>query len=310
MKFAIIGLDAPNTFSVKMQKALKKLGHSVYFLSKVAIQKQYCPTVFKAAYHLNMKHPIDLREILPVENYDAIIISHNVFTFNNPKIGSTKVIYYHREFLDYPSCLNPDVLAYSLPCHDKWIWYYHPQLWHSAKRIDLNIAVDPEEYNPHREKDLKGLNFASTYEDVMEEKRDYTWNNFYGVYIDRIKKFTANGCRVNGGKYIDSPELKDYIERSEAFLNFMPPGIFASRRLLECAASQTVPVIHIESIESKNYHNKLGFENGENCIMFTDNTPFPSSYNSTVELALNAYEMVLKNHTYDHRAKQIIDLLN
>ena len=308
MKFAIIGLDAPNTFSRKMVKALKKLGHSVYFLSKVQIRKTYCPTVFKAKYHLNMKHPIDLREILPVENYDMIIISHNIFTFNNPKIGSTKVLYYHREFLDYPSCMNPDVLAYSLPCHDKWIWYYHPQLWHSAKRIDLPIAVDPEEYNPNRVKDLKGLNFASCFEDVMKEKRDYTWNQFFKVYFDWEKKFTANGCRVNGGLYVDTPELKDYIERSEAFLNFMPPGVFASRRLLECAASQTLPVIHIENKESLEYHNDLGFEHRENCMLFMDNTEFPSPYNS-MELAANAFEMVLKNHTYDHRAQQIIELL-
>lgn len=309
MKFAIIGLDAPNTFSRKMVKALKKLGHSVFLLSKVAIHKSYCPTVFKAKYHLNMKFPIDLREILPVDNYDVIIISHNAFVFNNPKIGSTKVLYYHREFLDYPSCMNPDVLAYSLPCHDKWIWYYHPQLWHSAKKIDLPIAVDPEEFNPNREKDLKGLNFASCYEDIMEEKRDYTWNQFYTEYLDRVKRFTANGCRVNGGLYVDTPELKDYIERSEAFLNFMPPGIFASRRLLECAASKTLAVVYIEGEEAGQYHNDMDFYDMENCIMFKREPRLYELESNPSRLINNAYDMVLAKHTYIHRAKQIIELL-
>ena len=308
MKFAIIGLDAPNTFSRKIRKSLIKLGHNAFFLSLTDIRKQYLPTVFKSKFHLTEKHPLDLREILPYDDYDMIIISHNALVFNNPKIGSTKVLYYHREMLDYPSCMNPDILAYNVPNNDRYIRQYYPPLWFSAKRIDLPIAVDPDEWNPNREKDLDGLNFVSCYEDIMEENRDYTWNHFYGVYLSRVKKYTANGCRLNGGLYVDFEEYKDYLERSEEFLNVMTPSVYYSRRLLEAAACNTLPVIHIENQESLKFHNELGFEHRENCMMFTDNLKFPSPYDWQ-EIAYNAYELILKHHTYDHRAKVILALL-
>lgn len=309
MKFAIIGLDYSNSFSRKMEKALKKLGHNVYFFSKSSIRMNHCPTVFESNYHINMKYPIDLRELLPVDNYDMIIISHNQFVFNNPNRGSTKVLYYHREYLDYPSCLNPDILAYNLPCHDKFMRQYYPQLFFTRTKIDLTIAVDPEEYNPNREKDLTGLNYATCYENVMDEKRDWVWNNFYKIFLEREKRFTSNGCRVNGGRYVDTPELKDYIERSEAFLQFMPPGVFASRRLLECAVSKTLPVIYIESEESRDYHNELGFYDDENCLMFMEKPLFHPKMYCDPTLIDDAYGTVLEKHTYDHRAKQILDLL-
>ena len=240
-----------------------------------------------------------------------IIISHNALVFNNPKIGSTKVLYYHREMLDYPSCMNPDILAYNVPNNDRYIRQYYPPLWFSAKRIDLPIAVDPEEWNPNREKDLKGLNFVSCYEDIMEEKRDVTWNTFYNEYLHRVNIYTAKDCRLNGGLYVKFDEYKDYMERSEAFLNVMTPSVYYSRRLLEAAACRTIPVIHIENDESAEFHNDMGFYNGENCIMFKDDPHIELQfYHKThQEIINNAYDLVLYKHTYDHRAKQILELL-
>lgn len=308
MKFAIIGLDAPNTFSVKMQKALTKLGHSVYFLPFQEINRRYCDSAFKRHYHINMKKPIDLASILPIDHYDIVIVSHIPFVFYNSNRGSTKFLYYHREYLDYPSAINPDIIAYNLPCHDEWMRQNAPSLYYTPVKINLTIAVDPEEWNPSREKDLKGLNYVSCYEDIMAEKRDYAWSQLYGEFLDREKRFTANGCRINGGRYVDTPELKDYIERSEEFLQFMPPGIFASRRLLECSVSKTLPIIYIESKASLDYHEDLGFEHRENCMMFNDKPLFESEYDIE-RLVNNAYDLVLGRHTYNHRAKQILELL-
>lgn len=309
MKFAIIGLGGPNTFAQKLKKALMKLGHSVYLLSQSEIKNRYCVSIFKRNYHLEMKYPIDLREILPIDNYDMIIISHIDFVFNNPGIGSTKVLYYHREMFFYPSCLNPNILAYNSPHHDSFIRSYYPKLWHIPYKIDIPVAVDPEEFNPSREKDLLGLNYVSTYEVIMDVKRDYYWNYIFKEYFTREKKFTENGCRYNGDKFASFDAYKDYLERSEAFLFFTGPGMFGSRRIVEIAACKTLPVIHIESEASEEYHNKLEFEHLENCIMFRNFTPKTINYDNYKEMVNNAYDLVVNNHTYDCRANQIIKLL-
>lgn len=311
MKFAIIGLGGVNTFSRKMEKALKKLSHSVYVLTTNEIKNRYCPSKFKLEYHIYQKNPMDLREILPVDNYDMIIISHSDLVFNNPKRSSTKVLYYHREMLCYPSCLNPDILAYNHPAHDSFIWHYYPKMWHSAKKIDLPFAVDPEEFNPNREKDLTGLNYVSVFEDVMEESRDYFWNYMFKEFMNREKRFTSNGCRYNGPKYATLEEYKDYVERSEAFLVFASPGIYGTRRMFEIAACKSLPIIHIESPEALEYYKSMGFELNETCLMFGLKPPIIDNYDCEeyYEYTQNAYNLVLNEHTYDHRAKEITLLL-
>ena len=310
MKFAVIGSGGPNSFAGKITESLKKLGHSVYLLSTTEIKNRYCPSKFKLEYHIYQKNPIDLREILPLELYDWIIISHSDFVFNNPKIGSTKVFYAHREMLCYPSCLNPDIIAYNHEEMDRFIWHYYPRLWHTAKKMDLLVATDPAEFNPNKEKDLKGLNYTSYYENVMDEKRDFTWNYSFEIFLERRDLFTGNGCRVNGGLYMDYNEYRDYLERSEAFLLFMGPLVFASRRLMECCVSKTLPVIHIENKESEAFHKRLGFEHLENCILFKKDPSFYKFNKLEASLSDNAYELVLNNHTYDHRAKEILEVLN
>ena len=308
MKFAIIGLGGPNTFSLKMEKALKKQGHSVYLLKNNEIKARYCVSKFKLEYHIYQKNPMDLREILPVENYDMIIISHSDFVFNNPKIGSTKVFYYHREMGCYPSCMNPDIMAYNYPVHDSYIWHYYPKLWHSTEKLVLNVAIDPEEFNPNREKDLVGLNYSSPYEGLMEEKRDFLWNYLNEDYMEREKKFTENGCRYNGERYVSYKDYKDYLERSEAFLIFTLPFVYGSRRTLESAICKTLPIIYIENKEAERYYNNLGFFHQETCNFFGDDGPI-MVWQKKEEIIKNAYDLVLERHTYDHRANQIIELL-
>ena len=309
MKFAVVGSGGPNSFAGKITESLKELGHSVYLLSTTEIKNRYCPSKFKLEYHIYQKNPIDLREVLPVENYDWIIISHSDFVFNNPKIGSTKVLYAHREMLCYPSCMNPDILAYNIDEQDRFIWHYYPRLWHTTKKMDLLIATDPSEFDPNREKDLKGLNYMSCYEKVMEEKRDFMWNYSHGLFLERKALFANNGhCRTNGPLFLSYEEYKEYLERCEAFLLFMGPMVFASRRLMETAVCKSVPIIHIESKASLEHHNKLGFENGENCNMFTKKPIVPSPSDS-LEIAQNAYNLVIGHHTYYIRAKQILEFL-
>jgi len=310
MKFAIIGLGGTNTFSRKIEKALKKLGHSVYLLTTNELKNRYCPSKFKLEYHIYQKNPMDLREILPVENYDMIIISHSDLVFNNPKKSSTKVLYFHREMRCYPSCMNPDILAFNHPAHDPFVWHYYPKLYNSGVKINLPYAVDPEEFNAHREKDLTGLNYVSVFEDVMNESRDYMWNYMFKHFLSREKKFTKKGCRFNGGRYIGFKEYKDFLERSEAFLVFASPGIFGTRRMFEIAACKSLPVIHIESEVAREYYNDIGFEHLENCVMFHNFTPKTINYDNYKEMVNNAYNLVLENHTYDHRAKEILDVLN
>lgn len=316
MKFAIIGWDSVNSVERKLEKALKKLGHTTYFLSRKEIKTRYCQTVFKSNYHLTQKYPIDLREILPYEQYDMIIIGHMDFTFLNPKVGSTKIFYIHREALGYPSCMNPDILAYNDPKLKNYIWHFYPQLNYNSVHIDFDVAVDPEEFNPNRKKDLDGLNYVSLdctsklhYHRNMEESlMGAIWDDNDKKFIEREKIFTSEGCRYNGDKFASFDAYKNYLERSEAFLIFTDPSLLGSRRVMEAAACQTLPIIHVQDEISENYYNNLGFEHRKNCLMFVSSTIFPAPYNS-MELAANAYEMVLKNHTYYHRAKQILEVL-
>ena len=319
MKFAIIGWDSVNSVERKLEKALKKLGHTTYFLSRKEIKTRYCQTVFKSNYHLTQKYPIDLREILPYEQYDMIIIGHMDFTFLNPKVGSTKIFYIHREALGYPSCMNPDILAYNDPKLKSYIWHYYPQLNFGVKNhIDFDVAVDPEEFNPNRKKDLDGLNYVSLdctpklhYHRNMEESlMGAIWDDNDKKFIEREKLFTSNGCRYNGDKFASFDAYKDFMERSEAFLIFTDPSLLGSRRVMEAAACQTLPIIHIENIESELYYNRLGFINKLSCLMFKEYPKPPNSYSSDeLKLSKNAYEIVLQNHTYDHRAKQILEIL-
>ena len=212
--------------------------------------------------------------------------------------------------------MNPNFLAFNDPKLKSYIWHFYPQLHYDSVHIDFDVAVDPEEFNPNREKDLKGLNYVSLdctpklhyHRDMEDSLMGNIWDDNDKKFIEREKLFTSEGCRYNGDKYASFDAYKDFMERSEAFLIFTDPSLLGSRRVMEAAACQTLPVIHIPDKISENYYYHLGFNHRENCMMFTDNTKFPSPYNS-MELSANAFEMVLKNHTYYHRAKQILELL-
>ncbi len=316
MKFAIIGIDTPNSVEVKLTKALKNLGHSVYLLSRDEIVKRYCPTVFKLSYHLTMKYPIDLREILPMDVYDMIIICHNDFVFNNPQDSSTKVLYIHRDMLTYPSCFNPDILAYNYPNRDHIFWHFYPQLWHTPNKIYIHMAVDPEEFNPHREKDLTGLNYVpvkTSFSTLHDKHNDFFWDFIDKELTDQEELYCSNGfVRVNGGDHANYKEYKDYLERSEAFIHLSYSVFYGGRRVLESAACKTLAVIRVNNEEASKYYEELGFEINVNCLMFGINPPIIDNYRECkeyYEYTENAYNLVLERHTYDNRAQQIAELI-
>ena len=312
----IIGHEGENTFEARMVKELEKRGHYVSSYPSVSIYNQV--SAFERAGYSDGSRSVSLDAFFhKYYDYgcDFIIICQTGLAFINDM--HIPVFYYHREFIQSPKCENPTYILIQQPETRDFLKSYYMPLWASARnRQFLNIAADPSMFNPNREKDLKGINYISSWAAAMGIKLDAIWADIFEHYLEIPIWATENKlCTTHvKGNVKSSPNFntyRDYMERSEASLMVTIKWIYFSRRLIEAAMCKTLNIIWIQNDASEKAHNNLGFYHRKNCIMFREKEELENGAVSWTkeelkEMTEDAYNLVLEKHTYEQRADKIL----
>ena len=247
-----------------------------------------------------------------IYNPDFIVVEQ---TYNRFDISEVKcpVIYIHREYTHFVDIETPDMLLGSYPNRLQTFEFYNPWNYNQIQyQDDLYVAVDQNDYNPNRDKIIKGITMISW------STNPYNFANANGIfarmviedqvafYQDCIKKgyitYVKGG---NGARY------KDLLEQCEAVL--IDGGYINGfgRRLFEAMASKTLCIIRVHGVKTMEIYKNMGLTD-EMCYFIYNPEDIPAMYTKQakerrLEKIEKAYEWVTNNHTYDIRANQLIE---
>jgi len=302
------GRDRGNhNFVKKLGKGLERLGHEVIEV-KFADIYNHISTWDITDYFVEKKQ-IPLTFLDRIYNPDFIVVEQ---TYNRFDVSEIKcpVIYIHREYTHFADIEKPDMLLGSYPNRLMMFEFHHPYQYNQIPyQDDLYVAVDPKDYNPNREKTIAGITMLGW------ATNPYNFANANGVlaamviedqvgfYQECVKKGFVN--YINGGNAI---RYTDLLEQCEAVLIDGGYVNGFGRRLFEAMASKTLCIIRLHNIKTRDIYKKMGLTN-EMCYFIYD----PDDMDKLIteedikEKTEKAYEWVMKNHTYDNRANELIE---
>ena len=310
----IIGYKAENTFEKCLVKELESRGHYVALYTAHSIYNQVA--AFEREDYMSNTKSISLFSFFKKYyrfGLDFIIICQTGLSFINDI--HIPVFYYHRELTMPPKCVNPTYIIMQLPESRDYLRTQHMPMWGQARsRQFVWPAGDPSVFNPTREKDLKGINYIGWYEAAFTYKLDPIWNEMMHNALDiPIWATEQKLCTTHkDGNVKTSPtfnEYRDYLERSEALLIVTLRWVYLTRRMIEAAMCKTLPILWIHNDKSEKAHNKIGFYHRKNCIMFREKEELETiswTKEELKEMTENAYNLVIKDHTYVKRADQLL----
>lgn len=301
-----------NNFINRLGDELVKLEHEVIPL-RFGELYDYIPMWNLTECFVNKKK-ISLRFIDHVYSPDFIIVEQTYNRFDIDGI-TCPVIYIHREYTHFPDIENPDMLLGSYPNRLQAFEFYYPNQYSQIPYCDeLLVAVDPDTFNPNREKLIKGITMLGW------ATNPYNFANANGIfarmviedqvafYQDCIKK---GYCEyINGGKFLN---FKNLLEQCEAIL--IDGGYINAygRRLFEAMASKTLCIVRVHGVQTKQIYEKLGLTD-DMCYFVYDPEDIgliQSDWDLNTEkhkkMVDKAYDWVMNNHIYKCRAKKLIE---
>ena len=101
--------------------------------------------------------------------------------------------------------------------------------------------------------------------------------------------------------------------QSEAVLIIPGNDAYVTRKIYEAAACKALIVLYVQNDEAKKVFDDLGLIDGSNCLMFRNMEELEhiKSFFDKIKIegyTNDAYEWVKNNHTWDHRAKELIEI--
>jgi hypothetical protein len=338
-----IGCDARPIDPLRIRMMLKKHGGVEMMNDHNSYRKPLSlKWVADHAYTAEDGVEVDIRGV-PI-----LIITDQIVQYDNDlppidELGNRPlVIFYHNEYDQPPSCLNPDIVLYGQPQLQALtvaMYPYECSRW--RRQSNLLGAVFPERFArvPMPQKTIKGVtwvgdNFVGKYGTGAT-----TWGRWHSIAYDVWRTFNdkVNDARTQGIQMSDNePEIThgryvELVSSARGHVIIQPNHIWCSRRLFECIAMGTVPIIHLQveptgdewdpsfKRHAQSTHARfiedLGFVNGVNCYTYTDPKQLKfidkllrddSNVEENQRIADAAYELVLQRHTFQHRAKQVL----
>jgi len=311
------GIDrGNNNFVKKLGKGLERLGHEVIEV-KFGDIYNHIETWDMTDYFIEKKQ-VSLTFIERIYNPDFIIVEQTYNRFNVDDVNCP-VIYIHREYTHFPDIEKPDMLLGSYPNRLQTFEFYYPYQYNQIPYCDdLYVAVDKDGYNPDRDKVVKGITM------IGWSTNPYNFINANGViarmviedqvgfYQDCIQKGYIT--YIKGG---NATKYKDLLEQCEAVLIDGGQLNGFGRRLFEAMASKTLCIVRVHNVKIREIFNNMGLTN-EMCHFVYNPDDIKEIYKEWnadrniadgVKSAMvnRAYEWVMKNHTYDNRANELIE---
>lgn len=256
-----------------------------------------------------------LFDVMPpeFEIFDTIFVEQHGFKFHNDT--DLKTIYYHRDIPSIMFMEDMDIFLYRFKTMERIISRDYPEVWGNGihKQRFLN-AVNMKGFEHDFDKLFKGINWIGwlkTWEYYWQFPSQVEYYKYVKKIIDFARKYKLIEYHEHGINYIDYRQI---LQQSEAVLIIPGNEAYVTRKIYEAAASRTMIVLWVQNDEAVQVFADLGLIDGVNCIMFrTKKELFEISHNFknlNVELIVKlAYKWVKNNHTWENRARELIEIL-
>jgi len=300
-----------NNFIKRVGQALVKEGHEVIGV-KFGDIYSHTETWDMTDYFIEKKK-IPLTFIDRIYSPDFIYVEQ---TYNRFDVSDIKcpVIYQHREYTHFPDIENPDMLLESYPNRLKTFEFYHPNQYNKIPYCDsLFVAVEPDVFNPNREKIIKGITM------IGWATNPYNFANANGIWativIEDQVSFYQDCVKKGYVTYIKGEKFtryKDLLEQCEAVLIDGGHVNAFSRRLFEAIASKTLCIVRVHNVKNREIFKEIGLTsdmcyfiyNPEDIEELSIQIENIKDRESKVE---KAYEWMMENHTYKNRGLELIE---
>ena len=244
--------------------------------------------------------------------FDVMFVEQNGFRFYND-LG-IPVIYYHRDIPTPLFMTDMDILLYRFKKMEEIIEEENPKLWSNGiyKKRFLN-AVGMNQFEHNLPKIYEGINWIG-----WEKPFEFYWNmpeqKAYYEHVKVIVDYARKNFLINYHPHgIAYSEAKRILQQSEAVLIIPGNEAYVTRKIYEAAVAKTMVILYIQNSLAEQIFKEIGLKHGVNCIMFSKKEALKGialNFNSfpKEEIIKNAYNWVKDNHTWAHRAKELIEI--
>lgn len=315
----MLGYESNNSFTPIMCKVLSEMGHIVTQFSIGKVRASMGPGM--ADQYLKFKRPFPLSQAIFgfEDKLDILHVVQSYIYWKNDLERYMPLIYLHTELSSPLTCYTPTHIEMRLPEMNHFLHSYFPWQWNNIPyKYLLYPSAHPLHYDPDYKKDLN-ISFVGPPSNTFDRIRDYVWNTMSKQHTE-IKEYYK---RKEIGHYIDHmgenpstfPQYNMMLARSEHMVLTAHRGVYLSRRMFECLASKTIPILYVENDKCKEILRDVGFlweGRRQNCYTYRKKEDLDSFNNIKYDenIAENGYNLLLENHTFNHRALKILKQIN
>lgn len=316
-KIALLGKNTGkptgyNNYIKCLGRALEKLGHYIIEINFDDVVSEIVQWDLEMC--IKRKRKINLKPIEYYESPDFIIVEQMYYRFDRSEVNCP-VIYLHREYTHFPDIEHPDILLGMYPERINFFEYYHPYAYHNIPYVDnLFIAVDPENIQESEE----GRIFQKIYH-LTWAAPPINFANANGIaarmVIEDQVAFVAECKRLGYVSQLAGGKQKKYFELlSMCEATLIDPGYinYIGRRLFEAMASKTLCIVRLAHTKQRDFFKEIGLSE-DMCFFVYDPYDLKDILDNwdeeenakKIDLA---YKWTMKNHTYDNRAKRLLEI--
>lgn len=330
MKFAFLGFGSKNCMSVRLSQEMERLGHEVRYIDTLNYAMHYCLRRMRQPDYVPLDtflkgFPLTLKELYvefsDIDHFDVVFIEQANLRFKNDLDEDTLVIYYHRDILGTFNVLLPDLLLYRFKELELFLSVNHRQEWYfTPYKARLLNGIHLPEYSSTKKKMFKGLVWIGPYKplefymekDVLQfdyYERTHEWKEL------AKREGLLSHCFDNDVK-IPFEVYKHVLERSEAVLIVPGRNAYVTRKCYEAAATRTIIVLWVQNERAARVYDEWGLKDGVNCFLFRtkdDLRKIVDVYLNDDALKARVLEGAMEwvqNHTYEVRARQLLQLID
>lgn len=245
--------------------------------------------------------------------FDTVFVEQHGYHFHNDT--DKKVIYYHRDIPTELFMEDMDILLYRFKKMEETIANEHPEVWNNGihKERFLN-GVEPSGFNPNQKKTFKGINWIGWIHSFEFYWRLPNQQEYYQHVKDIVFYAREQKCITYHEHGLNYLGYRDILEKSEAVLIIPGNEAYVTRKIYEAACCKTLIVLWVQNEIAEQTYKELGLISGVNCLMFHKQEELIKLAKlfemATFEGIVNsAYDWVLENHTWTHRANEFLKIL-
>ena len=305
------GAGIGSHFSEQITLSFRKLGHDVDFVACNSIE-QLPKTVVKTedvGLYLRYKIPF----VIDQKDYDLIFIDQCDMNF---KVQTNVPIFYNHKYIHRKFGVFYPTVAFFLTSflRDYCVRISAPFECYMSKQLDImSSAINPETFKPKEKtiNQLVGIGDRSTL------VKDVSTNELMSIASIELIHRDNETFKKLGFVYFEEPILdlqyRELLPKCESIWFSFPRGQYFSRRMLEAMACKTLFVFQLQGSDHEQVLKENGFENMKHYVGFERFSDLKYIYNSLSDsqkknIIENAYKVVMERHTYDAKAKFILQI--